>query len=72
MSASDIKFTEPDEVIRKQVVPTAEAAAAQGDSSGDRSPTDEETKRDAPVKLFTEDEPAEETVRKPVVTEDNT
>ena len=71
MSASDIKFTKPDEVIRKQVVPTDQIGENQGDSSGDRSPTDEETKRDAPVELSSEDEPAGETVRRAVVPKDS-
>lgn len=70
MSASDIKFTEPDEVVRKQVVPTTEAEATQGDSSGDRSPTDEENKRDAPIKSATGDKSQGEGVRKPVIPED--
>lgn len=67
MSASDIKFTEPDEVIRKPVVPKTGDGASQGDSGGDRSPTDEENKRDAPVKPLPDNGEDLEKVRQPII-----
>lgn len=59
-----------DEQVRKPVVPPINTDPAQDDSDSDRSPTDEETKRDAPGK--TDDLPDEEdVVRKPVVPADD-
>ena len=56
-----------DDPVRKLVVPTSDVDPAQADPDGDRSPTDEETKRDAPVEPLPDDDDNAETVRKPVV-----
>ncbi|MEM9090846.1 MAG: hypothetical protein AAGC93_19125 [Cyanobacteria bacterium P01_F01_bin.53] len=64
MSASDPKSTESDETIRKLVIPVVETGTRSDDPDGDRSPTDEETKRDSPFKSSADDASgADETVR---------
>ncbi|MEM7065215.1 MAG: hypothetical protein AAF572_18900 [Cyanobacteria bacterium P01_B01_bin.77] len=69
MSASEQNQSNDDQV-RKLVVPPGDADPTQDDSDSDRSPTDEETKRDAPGQ--TDDLPDEEdVVRKPVVPTDD-
>lgn len=65
MSASDIKLTESDEVIRKPVVSTPEVESPQEEP--DRSPIDEETKRDAPVEPLPDDKGDSEKIRQPIV-----
>ncbi|NEQ54804.1 MAG: hypothetical protein F6K11_32560 [Leptolyngbya sp. SIO3F4] len=58
-----------DEVVRKLVVPVDDGVSSQDDPDSDRSPTDEETTRDAsPIEpLPDEEDEEEEEVRKPVV-----
>ena len=55
-----------DEPVRKLVVPTSDVDLPQDDPDGDRSPTDEDTKRDAPVEPVPDDGDDGETLRKPV------
>ena len=56
-----------DDQVRKLVVPPSDVDLPQDDPDGDRSPTDEETKRDAPVEPLPDDGDDSETLRKPVV-----
>ena len=54
-----------DDQVRKLVVPPIDIDPTQDDSDSDRSPTDEETKRDAPEQIS--DLPSDEVVRKLIV-----
>lgn len=69
MSASEIKLTESDEVTRKPVVPVTEPP--QDDTDQDRSPIDEETKRDAPVEPLPDDKDDTEKVRQPILPDES-